>query len=94
MDPITALAVSSDDGCGGASGIIVIRCGDTFAATNPLFKTGLVTLSINPAHTPGLKAGESNGFILHAFPVRIRGHVPLLSKRCVSPFLLSRAEYS
>ena len=52
-------------GRGGASGIVVVRCGDTFAATNPLFKTGLVTLSINPAHTPGLKAGESNGFILH-----------------------------
>jgi len=33
-------------GRGGASGIIFVRCGDTFAATNPLFKTGLVTLSI------------------------------------------------
>jgi hypothetical protein len=31
-----------------------------------------VTLSINPAHIPGLKAGESNGFILNAFPGRIR----------------------
>jgi hypothetical protein len=31
-----------------------------------------VTLSMNPAHIPGLKTGESNGFILHAFPVRIR----------------------
>ena len=49
-------------GRGGVSGIIFVRCGDTFAATNPLFKTGLVTLSINPAHIPGLKAGESNGF--------------------------------
>ena len=45
---------------------------DTFAATNPFFKTGLVTLSINPSRTPGLKAGESNGFILHAIPGRIR----------------------
>ena len=27
---------------------------------------------MNPEHIPGLKAGESNGFILYAFPVRIR----------------------
>ena len=45
---------------------------DTFAATNPFFKTGLVTLSIYPARTPGLKAGESNGYILNAIPGRIR----------------------
>ena len=50
----------------------------------------------NPAHPPGLKAGESNGFILHAFPVLIRGHVlkgPAKALWGVSPFFKTHFRY-
>ena len=42
------------------SPLFILRL-DTFAATNPFFKTGLVTLSINPDNTPGFSPGSRMG---------------------------------